>query len=249
MLTLLVFLSMSFGFFGIVNSQHTNAYKSAYELWVTHKVFARKDHHIRDPKRCHKRSNSGNDVIKKPGVCNKEVCSKVESLARQICRINDIYFIILYTFYCISAITFIAVAYDAETVTRVYSFGNLTSTNLGSYQNLTENGVSLLLTIVLTASVFYLSKLNNFSKKSSSIDKKLFQVWWKHKCPRHKDEDLRINKEPKRLYEILAEEIGSENIKDAEEEEKNLIKNMKSKKTLDTQAKESMKDLNFFPRI
>lgn len=222
--SLLVFVSMSFGLFGIVNSHHTNVYNEAYEFWVDHKVFARKDCHINNPTICSPDLDLGSSPSIKPELCNKEICSKAESFVRKICRLNDINVIVLYTFYLISVITAIVIIYDLENMLKIYGVQSTSSSEIIEQRlDLIESAVALILTCIMIRAAHFLSKYNDFQRKVGSIDEKLFEVWWKHKCHRHKHEELLDNRQPIRMYRILAEEIYLGRITDATSDEKKLV--------------------------
>jgi hypothetical protein len=224
--SLLLFVSMSFGLFGIVNSHHTDIYKNAYDFWLDYNVFARKEHLLNNPETCNPNLYPCDTFIKKTELCNKNICSKAESFVRQMCRMNDINLIVLVTFYLISVITCLVILYHIETVLKVYDFSELTKYNVDERLDLVESVIAFILTCVMIGAAYYLSKYNNYLKKTGSIDDKIFQIWWKHKCHRHKNEELVEKRQPMRLYEILAEEIYMGRITDATTEEKELVDNL-----------------------
>ncbi|VVB90050.1 Uncharacterised protein [uncultured archaeon] len=108
-------------------------------------------------------------------------------------------------------------------------------TNLSNIEkiNLIQTIVPLSLTLLI---FFAIPILISFLKldilnpsKSSSIDKMLFDLWWKNKCHRSKNERNKINMQPIRLYELLDENIKNGTITDCTNEEKELVKNLTKK--------------------
>ena len=208
MMTLLVFLVILFGLFGMIAGQYINQYRSAYQIWTKENIF----------------NGKTKDSIEK-----LDLCSKIESYSRELCEINDLLFIVL--FMLISTLTIIIV-----TITLTFHIMDFNIQTLFSNQS-TENQInivkilaSLILTIMILIAIpliFYYLKINvGKPSESSSIDKMLFEVWWNNKCHRCKDINNKKNKQPIRLYEILDENIKNGKIVDYTENEKELVKNL-----------------------
>jgi len=62
------------------------------------------------------------------------------------------------------------------------------------------------------------------SSRTSSIDEKIFEVWYAIRCPHCKQDYFRSKLEPRRLYEILAERIERGDLKEATTEDIDLIR-------------------------
>lgn len=74
-MTLLVFLVILFGLFGMISTQYINQYRNAYQLWTKEMIF-------------NGTTNNENDRI--------DLCSKIESYSRELCEINDLLGIVLF---------------------------------------------------------------------------------------------------------------------------------------------------------
>lgn len=208
--------------------------------WLIHKFFFRKGQNLNNlgkynpelynPELCNPEiynpdKNPYKPLKEKTEQCNKNICSTVESLSRQINRINDIYLINYVALYLITTLTFVGVIWNLTTTYRVHLV-ELNISNLNQSQDFTDNIIVLFLTIIMIFGVYYMSKFDNFLEKSSSMDEKLFEVWWKYKCHRHKDKDFQGKKEPKRLYEKLAEDIYKGEVRDAYPDEELLVRDL-----------------------
>lgn len=196
MMSLLVFLVLLFGLFGVISSQYIIQYREAYALWINEIVY----------------SNTDNN----PGSERKTLCSKLESYSREICELTDM---ILLIFILIS-ITFLIIVYTIEKNLPLMIYNSF------DYNILIA---SRILTFMLFSSlilILYFLKINIIHpyEKTSAIDEKLFSVWYKHKCHRHKQKDFQDKLEPRRLYEILAEKIENEELKDVLREDILLVK-------------------------
>ncbi|KAB2944225.1 MAG: hypothetical protein MPEBLZ_00952 [Candidatus Methanoperedens nitroreducens] len=75
MMTLLVFLVILFGLFGMIATQYISQYRTAYQIWTREKVFNGK---IKD------------------STEKLDLCSKIESYSRELCEINDLLGIVLF---------------------------------------------------------------------------------------------------------------------------------------------------------
>lgn len=65
MMTLLVFLVILFGLFGVISTQFMGQYREGYNIWINDIVYDKKNE-------------------------KNELCSRIESLTREICWINDL---------------------------------------------------------------------------------------------------------------------------------------------------------------
>lgn len=215
MMTLLVFLVILFGLFGMIATQYISQYRNAYQIWTKETIFNGK-------------KNDANEKI--------ELCSKIESYSRELCEINDLLCIIL--FMLISTLTIIIatiyIIFKTMDFNLLTMFTNFTNKNSEETINIVKILASLLLTIMIFLAIpliFYYLKINiGKPSQSSSIDKMLFELWWKNKCHRCKDEKNRKNMQPNRLYELLDENIKNEKINDYTLDEKELVKNLTKKK-------------------
>lgn len=195
MMSLLVFLVLLFGLFGVISSQYIIQYREAYALWIKEIVY----------------SNSENDL----GCEKKALCSKVESYSREICELTDM---ILLIFILISA-TFLIIVYTIEKNMP------LINPNTVDYNILIASRVLTFMLFSSLILILYFLKINIVfpSGKTSAIDEKLFSVWYKYKCYRNKQKEFQDKLEPRRLYEILAEKIENGELKDASQDDILLI--------------------------
>ncbi len=208
MMTLLVFLVILFGLFGMIATQYVNQYRVAYQLWTKEMIF-------------NKTTNNENDKI--------DLCSKIESYSRELCEINDLLGIVL--FMLISTLTIIM-----GTTYAIFQITDFKLQTLFTNPN-TDNikiFASLLLTIMIFLAIpiicYYLKINLGNPSKSSSIDKMLFDLWWNNKCHRLKSETGKKNMQPIRLYQLLDEYIKNGKIIDYTEDEKELVKNLSKTK-------------------
>lgn len=199
MMTLFVFYVLIFGLFGVVANQYMLQYREAYGLWIREIVYNDHQEYNINEKR--------------------EICSKVESLSREICTLANMVFLVI----VMLCFIFLIIIY---TITE-----NLPLTTDKKEINILY--ASLLLSIMILVAfpiILYLLKLNLFNKsETSTIDEKLFDLWYKIKCPRSKRDGYRYKTEPRQLYEILAEKIDNGDIK-ASEEESRIVKGLLRKK-------------------
>ncbi|CAG0950845.1 MAG: hypothetical protein MPEBLZ_02420 [Candidatus Methanoperedens nitroreducens] len=195
MMSLLVFLVLLFGLFGVISSQYIIQYREAYALWIKEIVYS-------DPE-----NNSDTD--------KKALCSKVESYSREICELTDM---ILLIFILISA-TFLIIVYTIEKNMP------LINPNTIDYNILIASRVLTFMLFSSLILILYFLKINIIfpSGKTSAIDEKLFSVWYKYKCYRNKQKEFLDKLEPRRLYEILAEKIENGELKDASQDDILLI--------------------------
>lgn len=215
MMSLLVFLVILFGLFGMVSTQYITQYRNAYYYWV------KKDSY-----------NIEEDKIEKDNKENcREMCSKVESFSREFCEITDLLFIIvsLLTFTLTIVITIICFEFYLLNL-KFISFTDFSRTFEPETQlEIIKNCGVLILCLMIFVSIPWIKYLLKMSD-STSIDKKLFDLWWDCKCTRLKKSNA--SKQPHRLYEILDEKIKSGKISDYTPEEKELVKNLSTKRHL-----------------
>ncbi|MFZ3382462.1 MAG: hypothetical protein WA144_00920 [Candidatus Methanoperedens sp.] len=209
-MTLLVFLVILFGLFGMIATQYINQYRIAYQLWTKEKIF-------------NITINNENDKI--------DFCSKIESYSRELCEINDLLGIVLFMLY--ATLTII--------IGTTYVIFQITDFHLKTFfTNLSVDSIKIFASLLLTIMVFlaipiicHYLKINMWNpSQSSSIDKMLFDLWWKNKCHRHKDKEGKKNMQPLRLYELLDENIKNGKITDYTEDEKELVKNLTKTKEI-----------------
>ncbi|GFO96709.1 uncharacterized protein ig2599ANME_0898 [groundwater metagenome] len=194
MMELLVFLILLFGLFGVISAQYIIQYREAYALWIKEIVYA--DH-----------NESKNN--------KRELCSKLESLSRETCGLTDFIFLV----FLMICVTILLILY-----TMKKNIPLITST--ADANIVYASGVlTLMLFAALPVMLHYILKVDIISlSRSSSIDEKIFEVWYKNKCLYCKQEDFREKLEPRRLYEILAERIERGDLKDATTEDIALIR-------------------------
>lgn len=203
MMTLLVFLSLIFSILGIIITQYINIYREAYELWVTYCVYDR-------------------PIVLRDEVENKQerrtICGKIESLSRQVCEINDILGAILRTLHYSITIIFLVISLNIS----------LNIHNNGFNIEVIQNAASIILTYLVYLAIRFITKALKIEKgysKLDSIERKLFEVWWKLKCHQEKLANYRNKSKPSSLYKTFLTYVNEGKIKRSEltEEEKKLI--------------------------
>lgn len=208
MMILLVFLVILFGLIGVVSTQYITQYRNAYYIWVKEKIF---------------KGETANPVEK------LDLCSKIEAYSRELCEINDMLFVLLYMLYFTLIVILISGALTLDSMNyNIHS--NFADFTKEDQINIIQIVASLTLTLLIFIAIPILFSFLKVSiinpKESSSIDKMLFDLWWKHKCHRCKDEEDKKNMQPIRLYELLDENIKNGKITDYTEDEKELVKNL-----------------------
>ncbi|HEY9205358.1 MAG TPA: hypothetical protein VIO58_05505 [Candidatus Methanoperedens sp.] len=147
-------------------------------------------------------------------INKKELCSKLESYSRETCELADFIFIVV----VLMCITFVIIIYTLKKNIPLLS----SSTNLNiAYAS---GALTVMLFLALPVILRYLKIDIIASSRTSSIDEKIFEVWYVNRCYRCKHEDYRNKLEPRRLYETLAEKIEKGDIKDVPQEDINLVK-------------------------
>lgn len=196
MMTLFVFYVLIFGLFGVVATQYMSQYREAYGLWIREIVYNDHTEYNKNEKR--------------------HLCSRVESLSREICELANIIFMVI----VMLCFTFLIIIY---TITE----------NLPLITDKKEINIlyaSLLLSIMILVAfpiILYLLKLNILYKyNTSTIDEKLFDLWYKINCHGCKHKDYFNKTEPRQLYEILAERIEKGDIKSPSDYEIKIIKQL-----------------------
>ena len=171
MMTLLVFLVILFGMFGVISTQFVGQYREGYSIWI-------------------------NDIVYNKKNDKNELCSRIESLTREICWINDltmgVIFMIIISIVTIFITYFETLSLITDQKERIISYSCLFLTTMIFF------AVPIILQLILKVNVTYPSK-------TSGIDRKLFEVWNKHKCFNIKEKDYILKFEPHRLYELLFE--------------------------------------------
>ncbi len=171
MMILLVFLVILFGMFGVISTQFMGQYREGYSIWI-------------------------NDIVYNKKNDKNELCSRIESLTREICWINDLTMGII--FMIIISIVTIVITYIetwsliTDPKEKFISYSCLFLTTMIFF------AVPIILQFILKVNVISPSK-------TSGIDRKLFEVWKKHKCFNIKEKDYILKFEPYRLYELLFE--------------------------------------------
>lgn len=144
----------------------------------------------------------------------RELCSRLESYSRETCGLADFIFLV----FMMICFTIVLILYtmkkniplmtDPIEINTAYASGALT----------------LLLFAALPVILRYLKIDMIASSRTSSIDEKIFEVWYAIRCPHCKQDYFRSKLEPRRLYEILAERIERGDLKDATTEDIDLIR-------------------------
>lgn len=207
-MTLLVFLVILFGLFGMIATQYISQYRIAYQLWTKERIFKRT-------------TTNENDKI--------DFCSKIESYSRELCEINDLLGIVLFMLFATLTII-MATTYEIFQTMDFHLQTMFTNQSVDNKINILKILASLLLTIMIFLAIplicYYLKINMGKPSQSSSIDKMLFDLWWNNKCHRCKNEIEKKNMQPMRLYELLDENIKKEKITDYTSDEKELVKNL-----------------------
>ncbi|KKI00310.1 hypothetical protein EO95_01200 [Methanosarcina sp. 1.H.T.1A.1] len=223
MMRLFVFFGVLFALFGLYLTQYINQYREAYGLWVQEIVY-KKD-------------------TRTTGIKKSELFSKIESLAKELCQLADaisfLFTILCFTFLITASATILNLRL-INSSTQNSSVPNETACAaiLRLLNISTQNDcecmmliLSLILSIILFGSLPRILRYANINiinpSKTSKIDEKLFDVWYKHRCFEHKDDPFSLKLQPRRLYEILARKYENEekiNGKDIE-----IPKNIKNK--------------------
>jgi len=144
----------------------------------------------------------------------RELCSRLESYSRETCGLADFIFLV-FVMICFTIVLIlytmkknIPLMTDPIEINTTYASGALT----------------LLLFAALPVILRYLKIDMIASSRTSSIDEKIFEVWYAIRCPHCKQDHFRSKLEPRRLYEILAERIERGDLKDATTEDIDLIR-------------------------
>lgn len=209
MMTLLVFLSLIFTLLGLVVTQYINIYKDSYELWTLYCVYNKKE----------TLEDGSEDEEKK-----KIICSKVESLSRQVCEINDILGAVIRTLHYSITIIFLVIGINISQ--------NIVTNEIDI--EIAQNIASLLLTYLTYLAVRFITKALKIEKgyyKLDSIERKLFEVWWKLKCHREKLDGYKSKSKPSSLYKTFLKYVTEGKITEKEltDDEKKLIEELKKK--------------------
>lgn len=184
MMGVLVFLVLLFGLLGVITAQYIAQYREAYYIWIKEIVY-------------NKEKKRHNDV-------KIELCSKLESYSREICELSDM----IYLIFSLISITFIIIIVLIE----------INKPLLELDVNINIANATELLAFMLYSSLYILMrflKIGFFqnTSKTSAIDEKIFELWFKLNCHDCKKKKYKINTEPQRLYEIVAEKLDDGGIK------------------------------------
>lgn len=171
MMTLLVFLVILFGLFGVISTQFMGQYREGYNIWINDIVYDKKNE-------------------------KNELCSRIESLTREICWINDLAMGVI--FMIIISIVIIFITYIATWSLIIDEREKFISYSCIFLTFMIFIAVPIILQFILKVNVINPSK-------SSGIDRKLFEVWKKHKCFEIKEKEYILKFEPHRLYDLLFE--------------------------------------------
>lgn len=193
MMRLFVFYGLIFALFGIYISQYLTLCREAYKLWLQEIVYNR---HIKD------------------GSEKPELFSKIESLAKELCRLSDA-ICFLFRVFCITFyITASATIWKLNSIDINTSNETTNMTSLGLLQSALNNSEYMILATSLILSTILFASMPKFLSyvrinimhpdRTSKIDEKLFYVWYKYRCFEHKQSPYRLKLQPIRLYQILA---------------------------------------------
>jgi len=173
MMELLIFLVILFGLFGITSSQYMGQYREGYAIWIKEIVYNKSEN-----------------------VESTEICSKIESLSRELCWIHDL----LCGLILMIVFTFIVIIYTLWAIFPMIDKPD---------ERLVYISCSILTVMIFFAVPIILKFILNidivFTSRTSGIDRKLFFVWYECKCFKTKSNDYKTQLEPHRLYELLYE--------------------------------------------
>lgn len=208
MMSLLVFLVILFGLFGVISTQYIGQYREAYYYWVKEAVYNNKDPTI-DEKR--------------------KICSKIESFSREFCEINDLMIVVIYMLNFTLTVVIIMVMLELRYLNiRIFTEGQHFNTlDVTNQLHVFKISAILIFSIMIFISIPVIKSLLKMSD-ATSIDRKLFSLWWDCKCPRLKK--VNVNAQPLRLYQLLDEGIVSGNILDHTQEERKLVNGLSNKR-------------------
>jgi len=208
MMNLLVFLVIIFGLFGVISTQYIGQYREAYYNWVKEAVY-------------------NNEVYSEKR--KRDICSKVESFSREFCEINDLLIVIIYMLsFTLTIVIFTAMIELYYLNFNIFLIPELLKTlTIDEKLHLSKIIAVLIFSSMIFCSIPIIKHLLKMSE-STSIDRKLFNLWWDCKCPRLKISNE--NKQPRRLYQLLDENIKLGNISDYTSEEKELVKDLSNRK-------------------
>ncbi len=152
---------------------------------------------------------------------DQKICSNLESLSKEICGLTDILEIVVGLIIITFIVIFFVIIWDYNLINTIPE------------RNITLASGFLAFIVVLTLP--YIMKKLNIDiiepSKSSEIDEKIFEVWYKKKCHGYKHEQYQRKLQPTQLYEILAEKIDDDEIKPSPGE-LNLVAHLLKKKNV-----------------
>lgn len=207
MMTLLVFLSLIFTLLGLMVTQYINIYKEVYELWVRFCVY-------------------DEPVTLQNGTVDKQkkitICSKVESLSRQVCEINDIVGVVIRTLHYSITIIFVVIGINISQNIRDHGFDI----------EVLQNTASIILTYLTYLAIKFITSSLKIQKGNplDTVENKLFEVWWKLGCRREKLAKYKKSK-PSSLYKTFLKYVHEGKITEKEltNDEIELIKELEKK--------------------
>ncbi|MFZ3059208.1 MAG: hypothetical protein WA102_05650 [Candidatus Methanoperedens sp.] len=206
MMTLLVFLVLIFGLFGVFSAQYIIQYREAYYIWTKEIPF---------------KNNIDLDNSKK-----RELCSKIESYSREICELANM-IILLFILLCITVLTILyTIEKNIPYISDVLQLNIIRASEFLTFL--------LFISIFVILHLMKIS-LWSPKSMTSAIDEKIFDVWFKLECHECKKDDYKKNKEPKRLYEITAEKLDNNEIEPSQELTE-LVKTLRKNIKVNTQA-------------
>lgn len=205
-MSVLVFLVLIFGLFGVFSAQYIIQYREAYNIW-TKQIPFKNSIYLDRPKK-------------------NELCSMIESYSREICELSNM-IILLFTLVCITVLTILyTIEINIPHIKDVQQLNIIRASEFLTFLLL----ISLFLILHLMKISLWSPK-----SMTSAIDEKIFDVWYKLECHECKHEDYKKNKEPNRLYEITAEKLDNNEIEPSPELTE-LVKTLRKNKNVNVQA-------------
>ena len=193
-MSLLVFEVILFSLLSVLLSLYLAQTRNVYKIWVEKIVYKNEIN-----------SSDKNEI----NSSDKNVlCSNIESFSREICGLVEVIYLLLISHAFVYVIIFIVIIWDSNLL-------------LEPLENIIYVGTlivaSLLFCIVYC--VFKKLKINLWDpEKSSSIEEKIFDVWYKYKCHNCKHKKYQKNLKPLQIYKTYAKRIEAKKIQCSKEE-------------------------------
>jgi hypothetical protein len=201
------FFGLIFGLFIGNLSQYVNQIREVDKLWIQEIVY---DEDPINKKEELKLTNRELEISEEKTKLTKEkaeLFSKIESLTKDVASSSDI-MAFMFSILCISFL-----AFSAESILSLKILNSNNHNFFDQVQLIAPAALYTILYISLPKILKYSARIDILHPyKTSKIDEKLFDVWYKHRCFEHKNPYFRTRLEPIRLYKILAEKYKNKKI-------------------------------------